>query len=239
MKDLNTILFDLDGTLLPIDLPLFEKLYFEALGREFHNLLTPKDLATHIWASTKAMIQNTEYKTNEEVFMEDFAKRISGDITIYQEKFNNFYSTGFHSVRESVHSSAMMQKSISLLKEKGYTLVVATNPLFPKEAIYTRIQWAGVEPSDFYYISSFENNHYCKPQIYYYKEILEHIEKQPEECLMVGNDVQEDLIAGKLGMETYLIIDHMVHRTNNTIVPTYQGTYDDFYAFAESLPSVK
>lgn len=235
---MDTILIDLDGTLLPMDMPSFEKLYFEGLGKVCADLISPNELVPLIWGSTKAMVRNTEYKTNEEVFMENFSKVIAGDLAVYQKRFDTFYDTEFMNARESVRDVKAMRESIKLLKEKGYTIVIATNPIFPQKATYTRIAWAGFSPQDFAYISTFEKNHFCKPQLNYYEEVLKDINKTPEECLMVGNDVQEDLIAKKLGIKTYLITDNLLHRTDDEIITDYKGNYEDFYEFVINLPKI-
>lgn len=239
MINLNTILFDLDGTLLPMDMDNFTKIYFEQLGIYFKDLIDPKTLGKSIWASTETMVKNLEHKTNEEVFMSDFAKRIHGDLNIYQERFDKFYDTCFLEAKSAVFENPYIQKSVALLQKKGYKLVVATNPLFPLKAIQHRIKWAGFKVEDFSYITHYEKNHYCKPQIQYYEEVLRDIKKTPEECMMVGNDVQEDLVAGKLGIKTFLIKDYILHRTDDKIPADYIGSYVDFYKFAEELPSIK
>lgn len=235
---INTILFDLDGTLLPMDVKAFENLYFEAIAAYLGDLINPKDLVKNIWASTNAMIENTEFKTNEMVFMEDFKNRIQGDLEIYKQRFDKFYDTEFLKVKTAVYENELMKKSVKLLKEKGYKTIIATNPLFPLKAIHHRIRWAGFEPSDFEYISHYEKSHYCKPQIQYYEEILNDLNKKPEECMMVGNDVEEDLISGKLGLKTFLIKDHLLHRTGDEIITDYDGNYEDFYNFVKELPFV-
>ncbi|MBL4936888.1 HAD family hydrolase [Clostridium sp. YIM B02515] len=236
---LNTILFDLDGTLLPMDMDAFEKLYFGAMSAYLGDLISPKDLVNNIWASTKTMVSNLEYRTNEEVFMEDFNSRITGNIDIYKERFDKFYDTEFFKAKEAVQPNEFMRKSVDLLKAKGYELIIATNPLFPLKAIHHRIEWAGFKPSEFKYITHYEKNHYCKPQVKYYEEILSEIKRKPEECMMVGNDVQEDLIASELGIKTFLIKDCLLHRTNEEIISDYDGNYEDFYNFVETLPSIK
>lgn len=235
---LNTILFDLDGTLLPMDMKLFEKLYFGAMAETLADLTGPKELINNIWASTNAMVKNLEYRTNEEVFMEDFEKRINGNLEAYKERFDKFYDDAFLKSKAAVVENKLIQESVKILKEKGYKIVIATNPLFPIKAIHHRIRWAGFEPSEFEYITHYEKNHYCKPQLEYYEEILKDINKEAYECMMVGNDVQEDLIAGKLGMKTYLIKDHMLHRTEEHIIADYVGGYEDFYNFVAELPVV-
>jgi FMN phosphatase YigB (HAD superfamily) len=132
-----------------------------------------------------------------------------------------------------------MKESVKILKDKGYDIIIATNPLFPQKAIHHRVNWAGFNPEEFLYISTFEQNHYCKPQINYYKEVLEHTGKDAKDCIMVGNDVQEDLIASKLGMKTYLITDNLLHRTEEEIQSDYIGTYEDFLNFVKELPHVE
>ena len=53
-----------------------------------------------------------------------------------------------------------------------------------------------------------------------------------------GNDVQEDLIAGELGMETYLITDYLIDRKNGDTESTYKGNYQDFYEFVKGLEAI-
>lgn len=233
---LDTILFDLDGTLLPLDIDEFIKIYFGEMGKTFQDLIDADRLAGHVWAGTKAMISNLEKKTNEQVFMETFARLTNSDISIYKERFDRFYDEGFLKVRDAVKASPLVKDAVEILKSKGYSLAIATNPLFPGKAIMHRINWAGLKPEDFVYISSYEKNCYCKPHLEFYKEVLESIGKQPEQCLMVGNDVQEDLVAAKLGMKTYLITNHLLNINNLPIVCDHQGTYDDFFRFVCELP---
>ena len=56
--------------------------------------------------------------------------------------------------------------------------------------------------------------------------------------MMVGNDFYEDMIAGKLGIETYLITDNLVNRHEKQIEPNHKGTYKDFLAFVKSLDGI-
>jgi FMN phosphatase YigB (HAD superfamily) len=234
---INTILFDLDGTLLPMDIKIFEKVYFGSLSRHFmdkHDLQSFIDL---IWGATKAMVANTEHRTNEEVFMEAMKLSVHEQLDEYKARFNHFYQTDFDAVKQSVSKNEDILSAVKILKKKGYQLVIATNPMFPRLAIEKRISWAGLDIEDFSYVTSFEDNHYCKPQPKFYQEVLSEIGKSPFECLMVGNDTYEDLIAGKLNIATYLIEDHAIVR-DHALTPTYQGTYKDFLSFVDALPKI-
>ncbi|TCT13865.1 HAD superfamily hydrolase (TIGR01549 family) [Natranaerovirga pectinivora] len=235
---INTILFDLDGTVLPLNMELFMKIYFDEMSNAFSDIIEKETLINYIWTATGEMIKNTEKRTNESVFMEKFGELINDDLEMYKGRFDKFYDEGFQKAKVSASENEWIIKSLEVLKEKNYNLVLATNPLFPKKAILHRVRWANVDPNTFSYITSYEENSYCKPQIHYYKEILEDIHKEPSECMMVGNDVQEDMIAGRLGLKTYLIEDCIINRTDEEVVCDYSGKYEDFYNFVCNLPSV-
>jgi FMN phosphatase YigB (HAD superfamily) len=236
---LDTILFDLDGTLLPLDMERFTAIYFEEMSRYFTDLIEPKLLVNNIWTATNVMVNNTEYRTNETVFMEHFGMLIAGDLQTYRQRLDQFYDEGFLKTREAVVPNPAIPPAVALLREKGYRLVVATNPLFPEKAIYHRIHWAGFQPTDFSYISSYEQNHYCKPQPHFYREVLQAVGKTADQCLMVGNDAQEDLAAAAVGIATFLITDHLIHRTAGPVEHAdFQGNYQDFLAFVQQLPPV-
>lgn len=238
---MNTILFDLDGTVLPLDTEHFLDIYFEEMEKAFEEFDDKEHLVNNVWAATGEMVKSTDERTNEQVFMESFDKLTKGRLEDYTEVFDKFYDEGYLNTKVAIKDkdNTWIKKSINLLREKGYTIVIATNPIFPKKAIYHRVKWSGFEPEEFDYIACYENNHYCKPQIKYYEEILKDTNKNPEDCMMVGNDVQEDMIAGKLGIKTFLINNHVINRTGEEVVSDYEGSYEDFYEFVRELPVVK
>lgn len=237
---INTILFDLDGTLLPMNLDVFMSNYFKALGKKCAHIVDPKELPKIILESTECMIRSVDAaKTNEEVFMEDFSKKIESNFQSLLPILDEFYKEEFQSLKFTTQPAEIVREIVNILREKGYTLVVATNPLFPRQAILHRIQWSGLEEKDFSFITDYESMHFCKPNLDFYSEILQRIEKRPEECIMIGNDVQEDLIAEKLGMKTFLIEDNIINRENKEPSPDYRGSYQDLLAFAMNLPNLK
>lgn len=238
MNKFNTVLFDLDGTLLPINGEAFEAIYFKGLSSYFLDKYEPKEFIKLIWTATKAMVLDTSSKTNEEAFMDALQALVNEDITWMQERFNQFYLNEFDQIKIAVTPNPSIQKAVKLLKEKGYRLIIATNPMFPKIAIEKRIEWTGCDRNDFEYVTSFEKNHYCKPQLKFYEEVLSDLNLDASQCLMVGNDINEDMIVSKLNMSTYLITNHVIQ---DSIIPdsvNYSGNYDDFYQFVKSLEPV-
>ncbi len=234
---LNTIIFDLDGTLLPMDMEDFLKQYFKELGIKFKDYFGPEELMSHIWASTSVMIKNRDpLITNEEAFFSDFFQRVSHAPEIINPLFDDFYINDFKRIIPAARREAAIQEAVGVLQKKGYGLVVATNPIFPQLAINQRIEWAGFSIEDFQFITSFEKMHFCKPNIEFYQEVLDTIGKRPEECMMVGNDVEEDMVAGLLGIKTYLIEDCIISRGEARENVDAAGSYGEFLSFVHALP---
>lgn len=239
MKKINTILFDLDGTLLSMDTDAFTKRYFKELAIKLSDYLTPDEVTKNIWNSTMYMINNVDVeKTNEEAFFEDFYKNVKHKKEVLNPILDDFYDKDFDKIKDVSKRNEDIVKAISLLKEKGYDLVVATNPLFPKKAVLDRINWAGLDYNDFIFITNFEEMHYCKPNLDFYREVLKKINKDPSSCLMVGNDIKEDMIAKEIGIRTYLINDFLIGDIEENKNIDYKGDYTDFYKFVKDFPNL-
>ena len=46
---------------------------------------------------------------------------------------------------------------------------------------------------------------------------------------MIGNDVDEDMCASRLGFSTYLITDCLINRKDKNINVYNHGTFEDFF----------
>ena len=117
----------------------------------------------------------------------------------------------------------------------GLRAILATNPLFPAAATLSRIRWAGMEPEDFEWVTTYENSSYCKPNPQYYQEILERTGLKPEECLMVGNDAVEDTAALAIGIPVFLLTDCLINKGQADISLYPNGEFRDLEAFLEVL----
>lgn len=210
---IKTVLFDLDGTVLDVEGENFERTYLSTLSSFLKEDIHPDLLMKHLWDSVKVMIQDDSKRINKEVFFNAFEERIGKDNLVKLEPlFDVYYETDFDKVGEVMHSSDEMVEIVEYLKSKDIPMILATNPMLPRLGTDKRIEWAGVNVDDFIHVTRFETNHYCKPNIKYYQEIIDLFDLDPEECLMIGNDVEEDLIARKLGMKTWLVEDNLIHR---------------------------
>lgn len=235
MQGIKTFIFDLDGTLLMMDTDHFMKLYFTEMGKHFKGQIEPQTLMNGILKATHLTVMNTEKRTNETVFWEAFGQVMPEHLTVFKERIEAYYHDGYQKTSQATKQNQDMIEAVKVLKDKGYEVIIATNPLFPQTAIHDRIQWAGFKPHDFKYITSFENNHYCKPQLAFYEEVLMHNDLKAHQCFMVGNDVQEDLIIKALGVKTWLLEECVINRTQEPPVTDYQGSSAAFLAFVKQL----
>ena len=190
---IKAVLFDLDGTLLPMDEEYFKKIYFGAVYKKIAYLgYTLDELLKVIWYGTKGMIQNDGSQTNEELFWKKFIEVHPDRLEENKENFVDFYSNIFPTLGHTCGYQPLAKYFIKGLKDKGYEVIIASNPIFPLVATKARIRWAG-----------------CNPVI------------------MVGNDVREDMIVNKLGIDSYLITDCLLNLDNEDINKYKHGNFEE------------
>ncbi len=233
---MDTILFDLDGTLLPMNQDDFINAYFKGLAAKLVPYgMDSKLLIGAIMEGIKAMVGNDGTAYNSERFWER-TRGIIGNIKDLEPVFLDYYENEFQDVKAATSANSLVAECIKLLKEKGYRLVLTTNPLFPSIATYSRIRWAGLQPEDFEWITTYENSSYCKPNIEYYKEVLNNLGLSPEQCIMVGNDIGDDMVVKAIGMETFLITDNLINDNNENIDNYRHGSFGEFLDYIKGLP---
>ena len=234
--NINAILFDLDGTLLPMDQDLFMKYYFGSLAAKLVPHGYDKDtLVNNVWSGTKAMVMNNGSKTNEEAFWDTFCTLVGKDCRPDMPIFDSFYRNEFAAAKNACQPTPAVKEVVDLIKASGKRLILATNPLFPAVATENRITWAGLAKEDFELITTYENSSYCKPNPKYYVEILEKTGLKPEECLMLGNNAEEDMIAETLGMQVFLLTNCLINEKSADISKYPQGGFEELKTFITKL----
>ena len=211
--NVQVVLFDLDGTLLPMDQDVFVKYYFGLMAKH----LAPygyesEALVKAIWQGTAEMVKNNGEKTNEAVFWNCFTSLFGKNARKDEPHFDAFYREKFDQVAVSCGKNEKAAEVIALCKEKGLRTVLATNPIFPAVATESRIRWAELDKADFEIVTTYENSRFCKPNPQYYREILDKLGLSAGECLMVGNDAVEDMAAAKLGLPVFLLTHSLIAR---------------------------
>ena len=233
---IKNILFDLDGTLLPMDQDYFISTYLGALAKKMIcRGYDPKDFAATIMQGIKVMIKNDGSVTNETAFWNMYTS-VYGERSRDDEEFLRvFYETEFQQFRSICGYEPRAKSLIDKIKASGLRLVLATNPLFPRIATESRIKWAGLDYNDFELVTTYENIGYSKPYPEYYTEIAKRLNMDPAECLMIGNDVRDDMSALLSGMNVFLLTDGLINVKNVDISVYPNGNFDALVKHIDSI----
>ena len=233
---ISMILFDLDGTLLPMDQNAFMKDYFGRLARRLAPVgYEPKALIDAIWAGTADMVKNDGSMLNEARFWHRFQSIFGEDAIKDLPLFDAFYREEFDEIKASCGYHPAAAQTIHDIKAMGSRVALATNPLFPSLATECRIRWAGLAPEDFELYTTYENTCYCKPNPDYYLDVCRRLGVDPHECVMVGNDVDEDMIAEALGMKVFLLTDCLLNKSGKDISTYPHGSFEELGAFIRQI----
>jgi FMN phosphatase YigB (HAD superfamily) len=208
---LEAVLFDLDGTLLGNSMDTFLPAYFQALTRYLSHLVPPERLIVQLMHATEAMDANHNRDvTNEEAFGAAFYPALQPDRPTLERIFQRFYAEEFPKLQSLTRRRREARSLIERALEQGLQVAIATNPLFPRVAVEQRLAWAGVSVDEFNYalVTTYENMHSTKSHPAYYREILTRLERRADECLMVGDSWEMDVLpASSVGLQVYWVND--------------------------------
>ncbi len=205
----KAILFDLDGTLLPMDMQEFTAGYFGDLADKLGDRVPDRRrFVKAIWAGTKAMMANDGSTRNEIVFWQTFNRMSGIEESLIRKDCDEFYADEFRMAQRFTQPNPMAAVAVAEARKKADKVVLATNPLFPMAGQRTRLNWIGLTPDDFDLVTSYESDSFCKPNPAYFSSVCSRIGIPPEECLMIGNDEEEDGYAGvAAGLDVFLVTD--------------------------------
>ena len=206
-------LFDLDGTLLPMDTDYFLAQYVASVTPHFSHLVEPQLFARQLLQSSHAiMADNHGDKTNLDKFFADFLPKVNRTRAEVEPIFAHFYASAFSELRTYTSPSPLARDLVETALTAGYKVVLATNPLFSRRAVLERMSWANVADLPWSFIASNEDTHYCKPNPAYFGALLERLGAAPEDCIHFGNDLTEDMAARQVGIPVVMVTDYLVNR---------------------------
>ncbi len=207
------VLLDLDDTLLRNSMETFIPPYFKALADYLEPYVLPRILLPALQSGTEAMQRNSDPSvTLEQVFDSIFYPALGIRKERLHVQIAKFYEQVFPSLSSYTRPLPAGQDLVDGLIKAGYRLVIATNSLFPRAAVLHRLEWAGLSEKDIPYdlIASYEIFHFAKPYTGYYQDILDLLQAKPEECVMVGNDLEMDIYpAIAAGIQAYHICNNI------------------------------
>jgi FMN phosphatase YigB (HAD superfamily) len=237
---LKAILFDLDDTLLGNSMETFIPAYLQAFARRVAHLIPADRLIAEMMRGTQAMNANDGTgPTNEEAFSSVFYPALGYERDELRPIFDQFYAEEFPKLRSLTQPRSEARALVEWAFERGLQVVVATNPIFPRTAVEQRLDWAGVPVTEFDYalVTTYENMHAAKPHLAYYREILARLDRQPGECLMVGDDEQRDIApAALVGIPVYWIAEpgEAPPEAEDDVMPVGQGTLTNLWEWVRA-----
>ena len=225
------ILFDLDGTLLPMDMDYFVSFYFSCLAAWMEPYgYNPEHLKKTVWKGVEAMVANDGTMTNEQRFWLSVKDELDQPYEPNLPHFLSFYENGFWQAWFVTGTDPRAAETIERLKQAGIRRALATSPLFPRTATLQRIRWAGLQAEDFELITTYESCTTSKPNPRYFADVCAALQIDPQACIMVGNDADEDYAAVKAGIDVFLLDDHLINRHDRDLSAIPHGSYPELWA---------
>ena len=231
------IMTDLDCTLLPMNQDAYIDLYVKEIAKLFYEHgYDGKAIAKATMQSSYMMAKNDGSKTNEEAFNLAFSSIIKEDAQKIIDIFPDVYGDRYDIIKTVTSENPYAQEIVKLMKEHAQYTVVATQPMFPLQAVKRRLSWTGLSDEMFDHLTTYDNCTFCKPNPLYYKEIMDKFSATPENTVMIGNDITEDILpCQKLGVETFLIEDGLINTIDYDISGLRKGSYPDLIEYLKTL----
>ncbi len=233
---IKTVLIDMDGTLLNMGESNFEKEYLKrmVIFLEQRYPGNGKDLVKAVGYGAELMKVSDGSRTNFDVFWEGFEKASGRTREEFEPVVTQYYQTDYTHIGDDYVPNEDMQKTVRLLAQKGYQLLVATTPVVPRIANDERVRWSGLSDINWLDITSFENYNYSKPDLRYYQQICDKYSLNPAECLMIGDSLVKDYPATELGMDFYLLLNEDSPEAEQQFTGK-KGTRKDLLEYVKSL----
>lgn len=255
MRAYRAVFFDLDGTLLPMEIDEFLNDYYHGLAAFMvRRGIAAEPFLAALNAGIRAMMGESQGRTNEQVFWDAFLACASDvfsssqdgetlavspaqmSLDAWEGLLTKFYDEDFGRLGDASQADPSVAQAIATLRRKGYPLVLATMPLFPPSAVAHRLRWAGLDPADFERLTTYDNSTSVKPRIAYCAENLAAAGLRGQDVLMVGNNTLEDMSFANMGCDIYIVTNDLLDPVNFPLEKIKHGTRADFAAWVQQLP---
>jgi len=231
----KALLLDLDGTLINLDLDRFLKRYAELLAQWFAPEVSPERFGPAFMEGVMAMMDGTgSDRVNGQRFYDRFCQRLGVDEEWARQRADRFYEEAYPTLHTMVQPIPAAPRLVEAARRHGWMVVVATQPFFPRTAIEQRLRWGGLDPQAFDYITHMDAFRASKPHPLFFQELCEAIGVPPSRCVMVGNDVHDDMLAASYGMATFLAKDFILRADHPAPPPRAAGSLDDLIELVET-----
>lgn len=234
------LLLDLDDTCLGNSMETFLPAYLQALGEHLAELIPPEELLPALLSSTQEMLENQRPdRTLQEVFDRSFYSKLDLVPDDFTDLFDSFYSEVFPNLKSLTQYRPEAVSMVDEAFRRGYTVAIATNPLFPLTAILQRLEWAGLSPEryPFSLIPSYETSHFAKPNPSFFSETFSLLGWPEGPIVMVGDNIDHDINpARKFGIGTFWITNGIQTEEGDFDNSAGNGNIEDLLPWIDSTP---
>ena len=226
----EALLFDLDGTLLQVEMQIFIPAYLYGLAEHFRDRVEPDRFVGVARKAVHALLLGGDrQRTNRERYLAMIEAHLEIPEGLFEERLAVWIEKDMEKLAAHVTSVAAARPLLDYCFSLDIPVVLATNPVFPAAMVEARMEWAGLGGYPFTQVTSYENTRYCKPHKSYYRDLLETIGVRASRSLMVGNDTTHDLAAAGIGMPTFLADTFLVDRLDGGYSSDFRGSLDDLF----------
>lgn len=218
---IKSIFLDLDNTLLHNPDRGFVIEYLHLIDQFFQKKCETTQVSKLIRESIPQIHASTAFhKTNHQELLDLSAQHLPMPTDKFHDTLIEFYQTAYTQLKPCTQTVSGVLDLIQDLQARSYSIVIATNPIYPQIAVETRLKWAGLgdKLDDFEFITHSENMHFAKPSPEYYVELLARVGVEPDETLMIGDSLNNDIIpAQTLGIHTYHINEADISKNSGSL----------------------
>lgn len=226
LDGIQAIFFDLDGTLIDVDMHRFIPGYLRRLTGYMSDQVNPSLAIKSMHRAVASMFANTDArKTLESILLDGLQSDLSVSAQSYAECLELFYRNDLDSFSPLISRHPLSPQLIDSALARGWKVILATNPIFPREVIDARLSWGGLDGAAFHHVTAYETAHFCKPSPAFFEELLDLLQLPASSCLMVGNDTLHDLSASRVGMQTCLLTPWRIDRPGESYRADWQGDH--------------
>ncbi len=235
-KDIEAVLFDLDGTLLQVEMADFIPAYIGGLAAHFADRADHGAFGRTVRGTIHALLTRPgDGTTNEELFLAALERQFAITPALFGERLAAYCADGLFGLAPLVRPLPLARRILESCFARGLRVVIATNPVFPRSVIEARLAWGGIADFPFDLVTTFENSRYCKPNPAYFAEVLGRFGLEGRQAVMVGNDTEHDLAARQAGIPTFLVDTWMVDRLGGNYACDFRGGHLELCRFVARL----
>ncbi len=211
---IKAVLLDLDNTLLYNPDSAFAAEFIRLADQFFETRWQQSQVSRLLIESIQGLQQDRHPKeTNAETLFAWVAERAGRTLDDATSALLAFYQQRYPYLRSCIESLGDVPVNlINWLRSQHYAVVIATNPIYPVSAIRQRLRWAGLSDdlAEYALVTHAENMHFAKPDPAYYVEIVARVGVEPDEAVMIGDSLKNDIKpAGQAGLHAHPIADHV------------------------------